>query len=106
MPTCSPSSRHNTHGIKVQPSLHSTYVVDMEWRPNGRASDTSDSGVSVPDSPLITEVIEYARIGDVRFTPESRHCLAWLGCLLSANSGHQMTRCDGVSQVQNPTSTA
>src|SRR5262245_10249327 len=28
-----------------------------------------------------------ARIGDVRFTPESRHCLAWLRCPLSAKSG-------------------
>jgi hypothetical protein len=32
-PTCSPSSRHDTHGMKVQPSLHAAYVVDMEWRP-------------------------------------------------------------------------
>src|SRR5262245_37433003 len=61
MPTCSPSSRHNTHGIKVpKPAFCLCRRHGMET-PMVAPRTRLIAGVSVPNSPLITEVIEYTR---------------------------------------------
>ena len=40
--------------------MHAAYVVDIEWGPPWPRITRLIAGVSVPDSPLITDVLEYA----------------------------------------------
>ena len=40
--------------------MHAAYVVDIEWGPPWPRITSLIAGVSVPDSPLITDVLEYA----------------------------------------------
>jgi hypothetical protein len=40
--------------------MHAAYVVDIEWDPMATDRTRLIAGVSVPDSPLITDVLEYA----------------------------------------------